>query len=107
MSTPTRTLLGAMFAQLTALIWYICRTTPGLLLITVGSLAGLTGHHPWWGLAAAGLGAMLYAEQCKRTPYAPCYRCEGTGHHRKHRTRTCRPCRGKGVGVGGGRGPGE
>lgn len=96
MDTPSRSWLGAMFAQLTALTWFTIRTTPGLVLITVGNLAAWFGY-PWWGLAGAALGAMLYAEQCQRTPYAPCYRCEGTGHHRKHRTRACRPCRGKGV----------
>lgn len=96
MSTPARTPRGAMFAQLTAVLWFTIRTTPGLVLITVGSLAAWLGH-PWWGLAVAAMGAMVYAEQCKRTPYAPCARCEGTGHHRKHPTRACRPCRGKGV----------
>jgi hypothetical protein len=96
MDTPSRDPLGAMFAQLSALVWHTCRTTPGLVLITVGSLAACLGH-PWWGLAGAGLGAMLYAEHCSRTPYAPCYRCAGTGHHHKHRSRACRPCRGKGV----------
>ncbi len=49
------------------------------------------------GLATAAAGATVYAEQCSRTPYAPCVRCKGAGHHRKRRTRACRPCRGKGV----------
>ncbi|RSM49398.1 hypothetical protein DMB66_44840 [Actinoplanes sp. ATCC 53533] len=85
-----------MFALLTALLWLAARTTPGLVLITVGSLAGYLGH-PWWGLATAAIGAMVYAEQCSRTPYAPCARCKGTGHRRNRRNRPCRPCRGKGV----------
>jgi hypothetical protein len=85
-----------MFALLTALLWLTARTTPGLTLITVGSLAGLAGY-PWSGLAIAALGAVVYAQQCSRTPYAPCLRCKGTGHHRTRRTRACRPCRGKGV----------
>lgn len=96
MTTPTRNPLWAMFALLTALLWLTARTTPGLTLITVGSLAAGLGH-PWWGLATAAVGAMVYAEQCKRTPYARCLRCKGTGHHHKRRTRACRPCRGKGV----------
>jgi hypothetical protein len=94
--TPSRDPLWAMFALLVALLWLAARTTPGLTLITVGSLAGCLGH-PWWGLAAAAVGAIVYAKQCSRTPYAPCLRCKGTGHHRNHRTRACRPCRGKGV----------
>ncbi len=96
MKTPVRSALGAMFALVTALAWHTARTTPGLSLITLGSLAGAAGHL-WWGLATAAVGAMVYAEQCSRTPYAPCYRCDGTGHHPHHRTRACRPCRGKGV----------
>ncbi len=96
MSTPSRNPLWAMFALLTALLWLPARITPGLTLITVGSLAGLLGH-PWWGLAIAGFGAMVYAEQCSRTPYARCLRCNGTGHHRIRRAKACRPCRGKGV----------
>jgi hypothetical protein len=85
-----------MFALLAALLWLAARTTPGLTLITVGSLAAGVGH-PWWGLAVAATGAMVYAAQCSRTPYARCLRCKGTGHHRHHRARVCRPCRGKGV----------
>jgi hypothetical protein len=95
-TTPSRNPLAAMFALLAALLWLTARTTPGLLLITLGSLAAGLGH-PWWGLAIAAAGAMIYAEQCKRTPYARCLRCAGTGHHRTHRYRACRPCRGKGV----------
>ncbi len=96
MTTPTRNPLWAMFALLTALLWFTARTTPGLTLITVGSLAAFTGH-PWWDLAIAAFGAMVYAEQCSRTPYARCFRCRGTGHHHRRRNRPCRPCRGKGV----------
>lgn len=96
MTTPTRNPLWAMFALLTGLLWLAARTTPGLVLITVGSLAGYLGH-PWWGLATVAVGAMVYAGQCSRTPYARCVRCKGTGHHRTRRTRACRPCRGKGV----------
>jgi hypothetical protein len=95
-TTPTRNPLWAMFALLTALLWLTARTTPGLVLITVGSLIGYLGS-PWWGLAIAAAGAMVYAEQCSRTSYSPCVQCKGTGHHRKRRTRACRWCRGKGV----------
>lgn len=102
MKTPTRDPLWAMFALLTALAWLTVRTTPGLTLITVGSLAGWLGH-PWWGLALAAAGAMVYAEQCSRTPYAPCLLCKGAGHRRHRRTRACRPCRGKGVRIRWGR----
>jgi hypothetical protein len=101
-TTPTRHPLWAMFVLLTALLWLTARTTPGLTLITVGSLAGLLGH-PGKGLAVIAIGAMVYAGQCSRTAFTPCLRCKGTGHHRKRRTRTCRPCRGKGVRIRWGR----
>ena len=96
MHTPIRRPLWAMFALLAGLLWLAARTTPGLTLITVGSLAGFLGH-PWRGLAIAAAGAMVYAAQCSRTPYARCLRCKGTGHHRIRRNKACRPCRGKGV----------
>ncbi|SNS05288.1 hypothetical protein [Actinoplanes regularis] len=96
MTTPTRHPLGAMFALLTGLLWLAVRTTPGLALITLGSFAGVVGY-PWRGLAAVALGALIYAAQCSRTPYTRCPRCTGTGRHPRRRTRTCRPCRGKGV----------
>jgi hypothetical protein len=85
-----------MFALVSAGLWFTIKTTPGLVMVTLGSIAALVGH-PWWGLAVAAAGAMLYAENCSRTPYAPCLRCEGTGHHRTRRGRVCRRCRGKGV----------
>ncbi|GLW30159.1 hypothetical protein [Actinoplanes regularis] len=96
MTTPTRNPLWAMFALFTALLWFAARTTPGLTLITVGSLAGWLGH-PWRGLATVALGAVVYAFQCSRTPFARCLQCKGTGHHPKRRFRVCRPCRGRGV----------
>ena len=96
MTTPTRHPLWTMFALLTGLLWLAIRTTLGLVLITVGSLSAGFGH-PWWGLATAALGALIYREHCSRTPYARCLRCKGTGHHPRRRTRACRPCRGKGV----------
>ena len=102
MHTPRRHPLWAMFVLLTALLWLTARTTPGLMLITVGSLAAWRGH-PWSGLALAAIGAMVYAQQCSRTPYAPCLWCKGTGHRRHRRTRACRPCRGKGVRIRWGR----
>jgi hypothetical protein len=95
-NAPTRNPLWAMFVLLTAFLWLTVRTTPGLVLITLGSLTGYFGH-PWRGLALAAVGAMVYAEQCSRTPFSPCLRCKGTGHRRHRRTRACRPCRGKGV----------
>jgi hypothetical protein len=94
--TPTRNPLWAMFALVAALLWLAVRTTPGLVLITLGSLGPLVGH-PWRGLAIAAIGAMVYAGQCSRTSYAPCLRCKGTGRHPKRRARDCRLCRGKGV----------
>lgn len=96
MKTPTRHPLAAMLFLPVALLWLAVRTSPGLFLITVGSLAACAGH-PWTGLAIAALGALIYREQCSRTPYDRCLRCKGTGHHRIRRTRPCRPCRGKGV----------
>ncbi|GAB1695043.1 hypothetical protein [Krasilnikovia sp. M28-CT-15] len=96
MTTPARNPLWTMFVLLTALLWLTARTTPGLTLITIGSLAGYFGH-PWWGLALIAVGAMIYAEQCSRTPYAPCLRCNGSGHHKTRRTRACHPCKGRGV----------
>ncbi|WP_433301053.1 hypothetical protein ACQP2F_04980 [Actinoplanes sp. CA-030573] len=96
MKTPTRNPLWAMFALLAGLLWLAARTTPGLTLITVGSLAAGLGH-PWTGLAVAALGAMVYREQCSRTPYARCLRCHGTGNHRIRHHKPCRLCRGKGV----------
>jgi hypothetical protein len=104
MSTPSHGPLGAMFAQLTGLIGYTIRTTPGLILITLGSGSGLAGH-PIAGAAAVILGALLYRDHCGRTPYTDCARCHGTGH-RPGRTRLlsrgrtakrCAWCRGKGV----------
>ncbi|WP_433793296.1 hypothetical protein [Actinoplanes sp. CA-252034] len=102
MTTPTRKPLWAMFALIAGLLWLAARTTPGLALITFGSLAGLFGY-PGKGLAVVAIGAMVYAAQCSRTAFTPCLRCKGTGHHRKRRTRTCRPCRGKGVRIRWGR----
>lgn len=96
MTTPTRNPLWAMFALLAGLLWLAARTTLGLTLVTVGSLAAFLGH-PWTGLAVAALGVMVYAQQCSRSPYARCLRCHGSGHHPKRRGRDCRPCRGKGV----------
>ncbi|MDM4721348.1 hypothetical protein QTQ03_17705 [Micromonospora sp. WMMA1363] len=96
MTTPTRHPLWAMFVLLAALLWITARTTPGLTLITVGSLTVGFGH-PWWGLTTTAIGALIYRQQCSRTPYSPCLRCKGSGHHRTRRTRACRPCRGKGV----------
>ncbi|GAA0432584.1 hypothetical protein Aca07nite_19770 [Actinoplanes capillaceus] len=102
MTTPTRNPLRAMFALLIGLLWLAVRTTPGLVLITLGNLTAFFGR-PWWGLATVAAGAMVYATQCSRTAFTPCLRCKGTGHHPKRRTRICRPCRGKGVRIRWGR----
>ena len=97
MKTPTRDPLWAMFTLLTGLLWFTARTSPGLFLITVGSFLGWLGH-PWWGLTLIAVGALIYAQQCSRTPYAACVRCHGIGYRPRRRgIRPCRPCRGKGV----------
>lgn len=102
MKTPTRNPLWAIFVLLAPLLWLAARTIPGLTLITLGSLAGCLGR-PWWGLAMVAVGALIYREQCSRSPYSPCLRCKGSGHHRKRHAKACRPCRGRGVRIRWGR----
>jgi hypothetical protein len=111
MSTPSHSALAAISAQLTGLVWHTIRTTPGLVLVTLGSCAGLLGHLVA-GLAAVLAGGLIYHSQCGRTPYTDCARCHGIGHHRPARNRRqrgglpglrsrtgrrCSWCRGRGV----------
>jgi hypothetical protein len=96
--------LGALLGLVLGLAWLALRTTPGLTLIAFGATTTALGH-PLVGLAVAAGGALLYAEQCKRTPYANCLRCNGIGYRprrarllrRNDTARRCRHCRGKGV----------
>jgi hypothetical protein len=100
---------------LASLTVYALRTTPGLVLATIGAGITLTGR-TWAGLAVAGLGALIYRVQCYRTPYTDCWRCGGIGYrpprHHRHslgrlllalvfggasRVPRCRACRGYGV----------
>jgi hypothetical protein len=104
--TPQTKTQGALGALILAVIIYTLRTTPGLIAITFGSGAMALGR-PWTGLIIATVGALIYSEQCHRTPYAPCWRCSGIGYRprrwRRHQLRACRPCRGRGVRIRWGR----
>ena len=99
---------------LASLTVYTLRTTPGLVLITLGTFVTFVLGHPWVGSGLAGLGAAVYAEQCHRTPYADCWRCGGAGYRppRRHgptrlilavifgggsHVRRCRACHGHGM----------
>ena len=97
--------LGALLALLAGLLLLTLRTTPGLTLIVFG--AAVTGFgHPLVGLAVAAGGALIYAEQCKRSPYTRCLFCHGIGYRPNSplgrllrggsTARRCRACSGHG-----------
>lgn len=100
-----RTLTPTTFVL--SLCVYALRTTPGLVTILAGLVLAPLDHRP----VAVGLvvaGSLVYAEQCKRTPYANCWRCHGIGYRTRHRSRLarwllgppstrCRLCKGHGV----------
>lgn len=75
-----------------SLIVITLRTTPGLVALVCGLVAVRAGA-TWPGLAVAAVGALIYAEQCHRSPYTDCLRCHGTGHRRPRwrRPRQTRP----------------
>jgi hypothetical protein len=118
-----RSITLGLTGLLLSLLVFTLRTTPGLVLITLGAATAYTGH-PWTGLAAAVVGALVYREQCYRTPYAPCIACRGIGYRphrhtrrrghgktgrrglpglRRSTARRCRLCGGKGVRIRWGR----
>ena len=104
MDTLTKA-LGATLALLAGLLLLTLRTTPGLVLIVSGA-AVTWAAHPVIGLALATAGALLYAEQCKRTPYTRCLFCHGIGYRPNSflgrllrggsSARRCRACAGHG-----------
>jgi hypothetical protein len=93
--------LGALLMFLAARALLTLRTTPGLVLIVFGGAVSWYGH-PLIGLAIAAGGALIYREQCHRSPYTRCLRCHGIGYRTARRLlggkqlRRCRLCGGPG-----------